>query len=104
MEYQRTADGKLERLNRPCVDTGMGLERIASVLQGKEEGEHESSPLRPIEIDVLTNKLIGKSDNFSTDSLARLMESTRNLLHSKFSNIFIPSDLSQVTALKVTLP
>ena len=33
MQYERTADGVLHPLPKPCVDTGMGLERIAAVLQ-----------------------------------------------------------------------
>ncbi len=34
MQYQRDAKGVLHPLPKPCVDTGMGLERIAAVLQG----------------------------------------------------------------------
>ncbi len=34
MQYERAADGKLTALPKPSVDTGMGLERIAAVLQG----------------------------------------------------------------------
>src|SRR5690606_4523315 len=34
MQYDRDGSGKLTPLPRPCVDTGMGLERIAAVLQG----------------------------------------------------------------------
>jgi alanyl-tRNA synthetase len=34
MTSNRLGSGELEPLQRPCVDTGMGLERIASVVQG----------------------------------------------------------------------
>ena len=33
MQYERLADGTLKPLPRPSVDTGMGLERVATVLQ-----------------------------------------------------------------------
>ena len=35
MEFERSADGTLTPLPAPCIDTGMGLERITSVLQNK---------------------------------------------------------------------
>ena len=40
MQYQRKADGQMLPLAKPSVDTGMGLERLAAVLQGVHSNYH----------------------------------------------------------------
>ena len=40
MEFYDTEKGQRQKLDVPCVDTGMGLERLCSVLQGKTSNYH----------------------------------------------------------------
>jgi alanyl-tRNA synthetase len=40
MQFDRGRDGTLTPLPRPSVDTGAGLERIAAVMQGKDDNFH----------------------------------------------------------------
>lgn len=47
MEFDRSRDGKMIKLPRPSIDTGMGLERIASIMQGKL-GNYDTDLFRPI--------------------------------------------------------
>ena len=47
MQYDRDATGKLTPLPRPSIDTGMGLDRIAAVMQGKTS-VFDNDLMRPI--------------------------------------------------------
>lgn len=51
MQFEKFADGRQEPLPKPSIDTGMGLERTAAILQGKHDN---------YDIDVFQN-LIGAS-------------------------------------------
>ncbi|MFH1829487.1 MAG: alanine--tRNA ligase [Pseudomonadota bacterium] len=62
MQFNRTATGKLSKLDKPCIDTGMGLERLAAVMEGVESN-WETDLFKPIiaEVAKLTNTKPGKS-------------------------------------------
>ena len=47
MQFNRSADGTMTPLPKPSVDTGMGLERIASILQGKRSN-YDTDVLRAV--------------------------------------------------------
>ncbi|MEO7199540.1 MAG: alanine--tRNA ligase [Dokdonella sp.] len=55
MQFDRSADGLLQPLPAPCVDTGMGLERVAAVLQNVHSN---------YEIDLF-QRLIGAAGRFT---------------------------------------
>jgi alanyl-tRNA synthetase len=47
MQYDRLEGGKLDVLPRPSIDTGMGLERVAAILQG-HLSNYETDLIQPI--------------------------------------------------------
>jgi alanyl-tRNA synthetase len=47
MQFDRSPEGVLTPLPRPSIDTGLGLERVAAILQGKVSN-YESDLLEPI--------------------------------------------------------
>ncbi len=47
MQFNRDASGRMTPLPRPSIDTGMGLERLAAVLQGKLSN-YETDLIRPV--------------------------------------------------------
>ena len=55
MQYQRMADGSLEKLAMNVIDTGMGFERLVRALQGKHSN-YDTDVFQPIikEIEKLT--------------------------------------------------
>jgi alanyl-tRNA synthetase len=52
MQFNRDASGTLAPLPKPCVDTGMGLERVAAVLQGKISN-YETDLFQPLILEAL---------------------------------------------------
>ena len=62
MQFNRSADGTMTRLPKPSIDTGMGLERVAAVLQGKRNN-YESDLFQPIiaRLQDLSGKMYGRA-------------------------------------------
>ncbi len=60
MQYNRNLRGELEPLPRPSIDTGMGLERLAAVVQGKKTN-YDSDLFTPLieRIEKLSSKKYG---------------------------------------------
>ncbi|NKQ40787.1 MAG: alanine--tRNA ligase [Sulfurovum sp.] len=42
MQYERSADGTMTELPKPSIDTGMGLERVVAIKEGKLNNYHSS--------------------------------------------------------------
>jgi len=73
MQYNRLNDGTLEDLPNPSVDTGMGLERLAAILQGKHDN-YDIDTFQHL-IKAVTN--IAKLSNYSHKSLRVIADHIR---------------------------
>jgi len=71
MQYSRDSSGKLTPLPKPSIDTGMGVERLSAVLQGKKS-------------------------NFDTDLFSPIIKNTENISGKKYG-----SDPSVDTSIRV---
>jgi alanyl-tRNA synthetase len=77
MQYDRSADGKMSNLPKPSVDTGMGLERLAAVVQQVES-------------------------NYDTDLFAPIIHKIESLTGKKYSGKFsAPDDLSNTSDVSI---
>jgi alanyl-tRNA synthetase len=67
MQFYRAADGSMIPLPKPSIDTGMGLERVAAVLQGKLNN-YDSDLFLPIieRLEQLSGKQYGKEKAINT--------------------------------------
>ncbi len=70
MEYEKTVDGKFPKLAQQNVDTGMGLERTAAILQGKST-VFETELFSPImeKLQELANNYDARSARIIADHL-----------------------------------
>ncbi len=85
MQYDRDAKGKLTSLPNPCIDTGMGLERLAAVVQGRTTNYDTDLMMSIItEAARITGKEYGRQDEVDV-SLRVLTDHAR-------ASVFLISD------------
>lgn len=65
MQYNKTKDGTLEPLKAPNVDTGLGLERVISLLEGKNN-VYETELFADV---IAKIKELSKMDNIQSDRI-----------------------------------
>jgi len=70
MQYERSADGTMTELPKPSIDTGMGLERVVAISEGKLSN-YESSLFMPIILHV--EALIGKKYEYKSGASYRVI-------------------------------
>ena len=90
MEYNKTKDGKYEKLKQRNVDTGMGVERTIAMIQGKKS-VYETELFRPIMLKI--KDLEGKENIKSERVIADHLKAATFILGD--SKKIVPSNLDQ---------
>ena len=73
MQFNRDESGKMKPLPKPSVDTGMGLERIAAVMQGVNSN-YETDTFK--DLILASEKLLGNENSTSHKVIADHIRST----------------------------
>ncbi|MEL6567106.1 MAG: alanine--tRNA ligase [Pseudomonadota bacterium] len=83
MQYNQGADGKRAPLPKPSIDTGMGLERIAAVLQGVHNN---------YEIDLFANLISAAEDVYARKAEGDALSSFRVIADHLRASSFLLAD------------
>jgi alanyl-tRNA synthetase len=70
MQYERNTDGEMTPLPKPSIDTGMGLERVVAIQEGKQSN-YDSSLFMPIISQV--QELISKEYEYKNGASYRVI-------------------------------
>ena len=95
MEFNRLDDGSLQPLPAKHVDTGMGFERIAAVLQGKRSN-YDTDLFAPLfaRIEELARRAYGRTDA-SADVAFRVIADHARAVSCAFADGALPSNVGR---------
>jgi alanyl-tRNA synthetase len=83
MQFEQAADGSRTHLPKPSIDTGMGLERIAAVLQGVHNN---------YEIDLFANLIRAEEDLYGVKAVGEHLASFRVIADHLRTSAFLIAD------------
>jgi alanyl-tRNA synthetase len=83
MQFEQQADGSRKELPNPAIDTGMGLERIAAILQGVHDN---------YDTDVFRNLIEASEERSSTQQVAKFNPSHRVIADHLRAVCFLMAD------------
>ena len=83
MQYEQISNNERIKLPKPSIDTGMGLERLAAVLQGKHDN---------YDIDLLQKLIVSSAENSSTEINGKFNVSHRVIIDHLRSSSFLIAD------------
>lgn len=83
MQYEKQAGGKQIELPKPSIDTGMGIERIATVLQGKHDN---------YDIDLFQHLIAASVEKSKTKAVGEALFSHRVIADHLRSSSFLIAD------------
>ncbi|MCX8164036.1 MAG: alanine--tRNA ligase [Aquificaceae bacterium] len=94
MQYNRDEKGNLTPLPKPNIDTGMGLERVASIMQGTKTN-FETDLLRPLIAFGEGLSGIAYGENYETDSALRVIADHLRALTFAVGDGVLPSNVGR---------
>lgn len=91
MQYNRSADGTLAPLPKPSIDTGMGLERLSAVMQGKKTN-YDSDLFQPLIHYIEELTAVGYGTNADNDVSIRAIADHARAITFLMTDGVLPSN------------
>ena len=91
MQYDRDTDGALTPLPRPSIDTGMGLERVAAVMQGKLSN-YDTDLICPIILRAAEQFGVAAGEDAKVDTALRIIADHARAAEFLINDGVIPSN------------